>query len=98
MSYDKNIQLPINLRRFIKRINIKNNNDVHNNSIQESLLDSINILLSETITKNVNIVEDNILDNKTKSIIYNYIEDKTVGELLVNFEELLVYILEKIEN
>ena len=30
MSYDKNIQLPINLCRFVDKIN----NYVHNNSIQ----------------------------------------------------------------
>ena len=100
--YDIGIRLPIYLERFINKINYGINdginNDVHNNTIQASLLDSINILLLETITKDINIIEDNILDNKTKSIIYNYVDDKTIGELLVNFEELLVYILEKIEN
>ena len=97
IKYDIHIQLPINLKRFFKRIKNKTNN-VHNNSIQASLLDSINVLLLETVTKDINIIEDNILNNKTKSIIYNYVDNKTTGELLVNFEELLVYILEKIEN
>ena len=98
INYDENTFVPINLQRFINRIGNITNNDVHNNSIQASLLDSIDVLLSEITTKDINIIEDNILDNKTKSILYNFIEDKTVGTLLVSFEELLVYVLEKIEN
>ena len=98
IKYDTNIRIPINLQRFIERIKHKINNDVHNNSIQASLVDSINILLSENITKDINLLDDNILDNKSKSILYNFIEDKTQSYLLINFEELLVYVLEKIDN
>ena len=105
ISYDKNIKLSVNLQRYINIIlnKIKNiiigNINVHKISIQTSLLDSINNLLSETTKqKQILIIDDNILDSKTKTILYNFIEDKIVGDLLVTFEELLVYILEKIEN
>ena len=50
------------------------------------------------MTKQISIIEDNIIDSVTKSILYNFTEDKTICELLVTFEELLVYILGKIEH
>ena len=94
--YD-DIRIPIILQRFMNRI-CNNIINVHNNSIQASLVDSINILLLENIIKDINLLDDNILDIKSKSMLYTFIEDKTQSYLLINFEELLVYILEKIDN
>ena len=96
--FDKSIKLSFILQRFIEKNKYQINNNVHNNSIQASLLNSINNLLLETITKDINLLDDNILDNKSKSILYNFIEDKTQSYLLINFKELLIYILEKIDN
>ena len=98
IRFDEFIYMSSILGRFINKINKMYKINVHNKFIQISLLDSINNLLIESSTTKFNVVEDNILDNKTKNLIFNFIEDKTVSDLLVNFEELLVYILQKIEN
>ena len=107
---NENIFISNILQRYINKTKL---NNVHNNSIQTSLSTSINNLLSENSDLNVEyvthvilnieyvthvIIEDNILNKNSKNIIFNFIEDKTIGELLVTFEELLIFIYEKIEN
>ena len=106
------IKYLINLNLDID-FNYEFNNDVHSNMIQTRLLDSLDNLLSgftednllsgftnKTAEQNIQeIMIDSILDIKTKILLLNSIEDKTVyTNILINFKELLIYIFAKIEN
>ena len=75
---------------------------VHNSTIQKSLLDSVNRLLSIPIPAgNIinSILEDSILSEATKARLVEYSEDTSVHTVLnLTFSEMLVVVWNRIET
>jgi hypothetical protein len=90
--------IPPQVRRFLDRKQYvqkvcNDTQSVHNHNIQTGILNSIIYItqkktnLSSTILK-TDILNNTILKDKTKEIIFEYIEDKTVHSVLnISFEE-----------
>lgn len=88
--------------------NIKHNQNiyedkqnVHNHNIQQSIIISINKLLSDKPLINDNIYEliinDNILTDKTKEVIIEYCNDNEIHSLLnLTFKEIFIYVWSRI--
>jgi len=91
-----------NLRRAINRKqNIyKDSQNVHNHTIQECICESIHNIISVKPTIN-NLHEYIInanLNNQSKQLLFEYMEDKTVHSTLnITFEELLLHTLSRID-
>ena len=107
LYYDNPIEhIPPNIRRIIngsKKIqNIYNDaQSIHNHNIQECIKHSItNILNFEPTITNLNqlILDDIILTPQTKEILIDYCNNKDVHSVLnITFEELLLYVFNRIE-
>jgi Leucine-rich repeat (LRR) protein len=101
--------IPPQVRRFLDRKKYVQRvyNDaqsVHNHNIQTGILNSIIYItqkktnLTSTILK-TQILNNTVLEEKTKEIIFEYIEDKTVHSVLnISFEELLISVYDFILN
>jgi hypothetical protein len=77
---------------------------VHNHNIQTGILNSI-IYITQiktsltSITLKTDILNNNILEKKTKEILFEYLEDKTAHSTLnITFEELLISVYNYIIN
>ena len=107
------IYLPTELRIFLHNLKNKLAIDVHTESINNSLIDSINNLTIDNLTMNdlidniiINIewttqyiIKDDILNEYIKKSLLKYLDDKTICKnLLLDFNELLSHIIIKIEN
>lgn len=93
------------LRRIMNKNfqNIYNDNQsVHNHNIQESTRKSINNIISIKPTiRNLSeyIINDTILSNSTKEILFEFINNQEVHSVLnITFEELLLHVLSRIEQ
>jgi Leucine-rich repeat (LRR) protein len=97
------------VRRFLDRKQYvqKVYNDaqsVHNHNIQTGILNSIIYITQKKnklapTTLKTEILNNTILEDKTKEIIFEYIEDKTVHSVLnISFEELLISVYDFILN
>jgi Leucine-rich repeat (LRR) protein len=88
--------------RFLNRNTIKNNKtiyddsqNVHDNHIVKSIKESIHKIMSESKNTDLslvlkNIIDDNILDKRTKEQLVDYCHDKTVHSILnLTFDEVL---------
>jgi Leucine-rich repeat (LRR) protein len=112
INYDNNniVELPLQISRFINRmhaLNIYNDEEnIHNTYIQKSFVDSINNITTrqDVMTYNKNQLINYIIDNKqltekTKSILFEFLDDETVHTtLLLTFSEVLWYTLQTIIN
>ena len=107
--YDNNPvdHIPANVMRMINRINTiqgvyTDTQSVHNSSIQKSLLDSVNRLLSIPIkVKDVmaEILEDSILTSDSKARLVEYSEDMSVHTVLnLTFSEMLIIVWNRINT
>ena len=105
-SYEGNeiINIPPNVIRWINRqtniINICNDTqNVHNHDIQESFKKSLYNLLNDKL-EDFNLEEilnNNILTEKTKQLLTEYIEDKSVHSVIeVTFEEVFKLVWNRI--
>jgi Leucine-rich repeat (LRR) protein len=80
------------------------NQSVHNHSIQEGIKKSINYIMSiKPIYKldNLNdiIINNNFINNKTKTILFEYISSKDVHSILnITFLELLINVISFIDQ
>ena len=107
------IEMSLQIARFINRIKTSSNkklnvyNDtqnVHNSTIQLSVRDSINRITTRTDLKKYNInqlnnliIENTILNETSKSLLVEYINDNTVHSLLLlTFSEVLWFIIQTI--
>jgi hypothetical protein len=111
--HNNEIELSPQIARFInmirnkpiKQLSVYNDTqNVHNASIQLSTRDSINRLTCRTDIDKYNkdilhsiILENNTLTEKSKQLLYEYIEDDTIHSLLLlTFSEVLWYTLQTI--
>jgi Leucine-rich repeat (LRR) protein len=101
--------LPPQVVRYLERNKTtqkiyNDNQSVHNHSIQEGVENSINYVMSiKPIYKleNINdvIIDNNYIDNQTKTILFEYINCKDIHSTLnITFSELLINILSFIEQ
>ena len=93
------------LRRIMNKTfqNVYNDNQsVHNHNIQETTRKSINNIISIKPTiRNLTeyIINDTILSNSTKEILFEFINNHEVHSVLnITFEELLLHVLSRIEQ
>lgn len=93
------------LRRIMNKTfqNVYNDNQsVHNHNIQETTRKSINNIISIKPTiKNLTeyIINDTILSDSTKEILFEFINNHEVHSVLnITFEELLLHVLSRIEQ
>jgi Leucine-rich repeat (LRR) protein len=93
------------LRRIMNKTfqNVYNDNQsVHNHNIQETVRKSINNIISIKPTiKNLSeyIINDTILSNSTKEILFEFINNQEVHSVLnITFEELLLHVFSRIEQ
>jgi hypothetical protein len=90
------------INRFLNRNTIKSkktiyddSQNVHDNHIVKSIKESIHKIMSESKNTDLsfvlkNIIDDNILDKKTKEQLVDYCQDKTVHSILnLTFDEVL---------
>ena len=111
--YGNRIELSLQMARFIDRMNTFSNielavyNDtqnVHNSTIQLCVRDSINRITTRTDLKKYDIdqlhsliIENSILTETSKSLLFEYINDNTVHSLLLlTFSEVLWFIIQTI--
>jgi hypothetical protein len=93
----------LNKNKTIQKI-YNDNQSVHNHSIQEGIKKSINYIMSiKPIYKieNINniIINNNFIDNKTKTILFEYINCKDIHSVLnITFAELLINVLSLIDQ
>ena len=99
-DYDKNIIMNPIIIRFLNRNKLKNNklhifNDsqnVHDNSINRNIIESVNRLLKDVPLKEVDqseIINDPILTQQTKELLLEYIgHSEQHSLLLLSFAEL----------
>jgi Leucine-rich repeat (LRR) protein len=114
-EYNNIVELPLQITRFLNRINTNSiqklniyndEENVHNTHIQKSFVDSINNITTRQDVekydkiKLVNyIIENEQLTEKTKSILFEFLDDETVHTtLLLTFSEVLWYTLQTIIN
>jgi hypothetical protein len=105
--------MPPNVQRLIIRLHQTHQNkqgiyndaqSVHNHIIQESVQKSINYVMSQKpILNNEQLTEfiitDKILNEITKQLIFEYMENKNVHSIIgITFEELLLNIMSLIIN
>ena len=107
------IELSVQFARFIDRINNRENNlinvyndgqNVHNSTIQLTVRESINQITLRTDVPKYNIeqlsnliIENNILTETTKSLLFEYCNDLSVHSLLLlTFSEVLWFIIQTI--
>jgi len=112
-SYDNNeIELSLQIARFIHRMKTSTNklniyNDTqnaHNSTIQLCVRDSINRITTRTDLKKYDIdqlhsliIENSILTETSKSLLFEYIADTSVHSLLLlTFSEVLWFIIQTI--
>ena len=99
--------IPPNVQRFLDRLHngqyvYNDTQSVHNHQIQESIRNSINKIISvkPTITKKQmlsQIMNDDILTNKTKELLLEYYNQTDVHSVLdITFGELLLYVWDRI--
>ncbi len=113
IRYENNpLDLPIQLTRFIDRLqnnNKKNNNiyndnqNVHNSTIQLSMINSINNITTINITKyNKTKLIDNIIHDKILTCqeqLIEYIHDESIHSVvLLSFGEILWHVLNYVHN
>jgi Leucine-rich repeat (LRR) protein len=113
MYYNNAIEMSLQIARFLDRINnlsinklniFTDNQNVHNSTIQLSVRDSINNITTRTDLKKYDIVllhtliiENTILTETSKSLLFEYVADTTVHSLLLlNFSEVLWFIIQTI--
>jgi hypothetical protein len=69
---------------------------VHNHAIQQGVINSINYIMKSKPTFNketirTKIINNAVLEEQTKQLLFEYIEDKSVHSVLnITFEELLI--------
>lgn len=91
------------MRRFVQKV-YNDTQSVHNHNIQTGIFNSISYIMQKKpllTPENLktNILNNNILEQKTKEIIFEYIEDKSVHSILnITFEELLISVYDFILN
>ena len=103
------IELSVQLVRFIDRINnlinvYNDGQNIHNSTIQLTVRESINQLTLRTDVPKYNIeqlsiliIENNILTETTKSLLFEYCNDLSVHSLLLlTFSEVLWFIIQTI--
>jgi hypothetical protein len=99
--------IPPNITRMLNQIKNGQNiygdsQNVHNHHIQESIRQSIfNILQTKPTITNINqlIINDTILTEQTKRLLFEYAACKDVHTTLnITFQELLVYVFDRIEQ
>jgi hypothetical protein len=99
--------IPPHILRMLDRINNGQNiyidsENVHNHNIQESIRQSISNILKykPTITNLYQlIINDPILNEQTKRLLFEYVSCKDIHTTLnVTFEELLLYVFDRIEQ
>jgi len=112
-SYDNNeIELSLQIARFIHRMKTSTNKlnvytdtqNAHNSTIQLCVRDSINRITTRTDLKKYDIdqlhsliIENSILTETSKSLLFEYINDNTVHSLLLlTFSEVLWFIIQTI--
>jgi Leucine-rich repeat (LRR) protein len=103
--------IPLPVQRWLNRINrnIKNNNliygdtqNVHSSSIQSSFRNSLSNIIQDKVTINIDylkniIINNDILTEKTKTELFNYIDDETEHSIyLIKYSDLLLYIWQRI--
>ncbi|ATZ80668.1 leucine rich repeat protein [Bodo saltans virus] len=93
------------LNRYKNTHNIYNDNQsIYNNNIQQCVLNSINYIMQITPKLDAkslmeNIANNNILEEKTKQLLFEYCNDKFAHNILnITFEELLISIYDFILN
>jgi Leucine-rich repeat (LRR) protein len=109
-SYHNNrIEMSLQIARFIYRIKNKmavytDTQNAHNSTIQLCVRDSINRITTRTDLKKYNIdqlhdliIENTVLTETSKSLLFEYVADTTVHSLLLlTFSEVLWFIIQTI--
>ena len=98
--------IPPNINRILNRIknhqNIYNDSqNIHNNDIQKCIIKSINniIQIKPTIIIEDYLIQNNILTEQTKQLLFEYINNNEVHSILnITFKELLEIIITIIET
>jgi hypothetical protein len=101
--------IPPQVIRYIERNKTKqkiynDNQSVHNHAIQEGITKSINYIMSIKPIYNLDnlndiIISNNFIENKTKTILLEYINCKDIHSTLnITFAELLINILSFIDQ
>jgi hypothetical protein len=103
--------IPLPIQRWLNRININitNNNliyndnqNIHSSSIQSSFRNSLSNIIQDKVTIDIDflkneIINNNILTEKTKTELFNYIDDETEHSIyLIKYSDLLLYIWQRI--
>ena len=113
--HNNRIEMSLQMARFIDRTNTSSNNkiavytdtqNVHNSTIQLCVRDSINKITTRSDLKKYNIdqlhtliIENTILTETSKSLLFEYVADTTVHSLLLlTFSEVLWFIIQTIIN
>jgi Leucine-rich repeat (LRR) protein len=93
----------LNRNKFVQKV-YNDTQSVHNHNIQECISNSIIYIMQKkphltSKSLKIDILNNNILEQKTKELLFEYIEDKTVHSVLnITFEELLISVYDYILN
>ncbi|ATZ80670.1 leucine rich repeat protein [Bodo saltans virus] len=97
------VQRWFNRHNYIQKI-YNDEQSVHNHNIQQCISNSINYITKFKPTLNIeslktHILNNNLLEEQTKQLLFEYCEDATVHSVLnITFEELLISVYDFILN